>query len=119
MRGWLRRQGPSSSCFWATQPTADRELFYADLLPDDADRAIARLKPFTLAAVNEPLTVAARRTVSSTYVVCENDDALPVAFPERLAARADNVRRLPTSHSPFFSRPSDLGALIVEAAANA
>jgi hypothetical protein len=29
------------------------------------------------------------------------------------------VRRLPSSHSPFFSVPSELTELIVEAAANA
>jgi hypothetical protein len=31
-----------------------------------------------------------------------------------MSARAKNVRRLPTSHSPFLSRPAEPAALIDE-----
>lgn len=100
-------------------PADPRHVLYADLRSEDADRAIARLRPLSLAACSQPLTVAAWRTVPSTYVLCENDQAVPDGVQEFFAARAKNVRRLPSSHSPFFSLPSELTELIVEAATNA
>jgi pimeloyl-ACP methyl ester carboxylesterase len=51
--------------------------------------------------------------------VIENDQAFPAGVQEFSAARAKNVRRFPSSHSPFFSPPSELTEPIVEAAANA
>jgi hypothetical protein len=51
--------------------------------------------------------------------LCENDQAFPDGVQEFFAARAKNVRRLPSSHSPFFSLPAELAELIIESAANA
>jgi pimeloyl-ACP methyl ester carboxylesterase len=120
----LLRQGVDVPAWWVIDddlltPADPRHVLYADLRSDLADRVIARLRPLSLAACSQPLTVAAWRTVPSTYVLCENDQAFPDGVQEFFAARAKNVRRLPSSHSPFFSLPSELTELIVEAAANA
>ncbi|MHA6796707.1 hypothetical protein ACVGVM_24820 [Pseudonocardia bannensis] len=40
-----------------------------------------------------------------TYIVCERDQVLAPAVPERLAADADPIERLPSSHQPMFSLP--------------
>jgi pimeloyl-ACP methyl ester carboxylesterase len=95
------------------------ELFFEDVPQEDSVRAIARLKPFSYAAITETLTAAAWRTVPSTYVVCDDDRSFPVAAQEAFAARATVVRRLPAGHLPMLSTPSALTDLIVEAADNA
>jgi hypothetical protein len=51
-------------------------------------------------------------SIPGTYVICGNDNALPVAVQEVLAERADDVQRLSTSHSPFLSQPAALARLI-------
>lgn len=92
-----------------------REVFFADVEEDVAADAIAKLLPHSLTAQKEKVTAAAWKTIPSTYVVCELDNALPVAAEEAMAARAGHVVRLPTSHSPFLSRPDDV-VRIIEAA---
>lgn len=98
-------------------PCRPREVFYVDLAPEDAERAIAQLKPQSLAAFTETLKAAAWRTTPSTYVMCEQDHAIPLPAQEEMSARATSVRRLPSSHSPFLSMPGDLADLIAEVSA--
>jgi pimeloyl-ACP methyl ester carboxylesterase len=91
-----------------------RDVLFTAVPPEDADRAIARLRPFTYGAVTETLTAAAWRSIPSTYIVCEKDAALP--GQDAFASRATRVRRLPTGHMPLLSMPLVLTDLIVEAA---
>jgi pimeloyl-ACP methyl ester carboxylesterase len=97
-------------------PRRPREIFYADLPQEDADRAIAQLKPESLSAFTERQKEAAWRTAPSTYVVCEQDRAIPVPAQEQMSARATNTDRLATSHSPFLSQPGAVARLIADAA---
>lgn len=93
-------------------PLRPFEVFYADVRPHTARGAVARLGHQALAAFEQPLTRAAWRTIPSTYVVCERDAAVPVVAQELMAARADRVLRIPTSHSPFLSRPAQLAGIL-------
>jgi len=93
-----------------------REILFTDVPQEDSERAIARMRPFSYAAVTETLTAAAWRSVPSTYILCENDRA--VTDQEAIAARATRVRRLPSDHMPLLSMPLELTDLIVEAASN-
>ena len=52
----------------------------------------------------------------STYVVCENDNAIPVFAQEAMARRAGRVERLPSAHSPFLSHPDELTEVLERAA---
>ena len=52
--------------------------------------------------------------VESTYVKCEQDQALSPALQEQMALRCTHVVRLPSSHSPFISQPLRLGAVIMK-----
>jgi len=79
------------------------EVFFHDLQQDDAERAVARLLPFSWAGVEETLRAAAWRAVRSTYVICDQDSAIPPSVQEQMSARATDVRRLPGGHSPFLS----------------
>jgi pimeloyl-ACP methyl ester carboxylesterase len=93
-------------------PLRPFEIFYADVRPHTARGAVARLGHQALAAFEQPLTRAAWRTIPSTYVVCERDAVIPVAAQEMMAERADRVLRMPTSHSPFLSRPAQLAGVL-------
>jgi pimeloyl-ACP methyl ester carboxylesterase len=94
-------------------------VFYNDVEAATARCAVARLGYQSYASMSQQLTETAWRTIPSTYVICEADNALPVAAQETMAARADDVARLPTSHSPFLSQPAALAGLIRRSLARA
>lgn len=107
-----QRKDDQGRSLWTPDLAAD--LFYHDCPPGDAADAAARLRP-------QAGTVLAERTpwsgdVSSPtrYIVCDADRAVSgdwgqEAAKARFGARID---RLPTSHSPFWSRPADLAAML-------
>jgi hypothetical protein len=55
----------------------------------------------------------------TTYVICEQDQALPPAAQEAMATSSDHVERLPSSHSPMLSMPGRLAQVLDGAAARA
>ncbi len=107
--------GPEGENLHAIAPIAfpdPRAALYGDLPDDQAERAVGRLVDHSLRSFQQPLTRAAWRTVPSTYILCERDQALPPALQERMSARATRVERLDTGHSPFLSAPAELAALL-------
>jgi len=91
-----------------------REQLYHDLPEELAEQATSQLvdqrrQPFT-----DRVTQAAWHTIPSTYILTENDASLPVEFQNAMAARAKNIRRIPTAHSPHLARPAELAALLDE-----
>ena len=96
----------------SVDPARVVEFFYHDCAPDVADAAAARLKPMSLAAMGGIPRGVAWRDVPSTYVVCTDDRAIPVALQRSCAARIGEVVELPTSHSPFLSRPDDVARVL-------
>jgi pimeloyl-ACP methyl ester carboxylesterase len=97
-------------------PDTPREIFYNDVNGADASAAIARLLPHSMSAVEEQVTAAAWKTTLTSYILCERDNAVPVFAQEQMASRTSQVYRLPSSHSPFLSRPAELAALITDIA---
>lgn len=96
-------------------PPAD--VFYADGPADAVARTVAAIRPQSIRAFQDALTTAAWRTKPSTYVICEQDEAIPAAVQAELAARAGSeVRRMPTSHTPFLGFPEAVADLLEEAA---
>ena len=91
------------------------KVFYNDLSQRDAEIAAAALGPQSLTSMRQPLTQAAWHDTASTYVIGERDAGLPVPMREKFGARLGDVRRMDTSHSPFYSRPAETAALIREA----
>ncbi len=100
----------------SVEPARVVEFFYHDCAPDVADAAAARLRPMPLAAMGGVPRSVAWREVPSTYVVCTDDRAIPVALQRSCAARIGDVVELATSHSPFLSRPDELARLLAELA---
>lgn len=84
--------------------------------PDSPEtkEAVARLVPQTVRADFETVTRAGWRTVPTTYVVPENDVSLTATVAERMAARADFVRRVPGHHAPFHSHPREFARVLME-----
>ena len=91
------------------------DVLYGDCPPDVAAAAAARLSRQSVAAIATPQTTAAWHSVPSTYVICEQDRAVPPPVQEAMSARAGTVRRVPSSHSPFLSRPDDVAEIVLEA----
>ncbi len=103
----------------AVDPEAARTIFYHDCDFKIADWAVSQLCPQNPAVSMTPVTQASRHYCESTYVICEQDRALPVPLQERLANRCNNVIRWPTSHSPMLSQPQLVGDFLIELAMKA
>ncbi|MFE0193596.1 alpha/beta fold hydrolase [Streptomyces sp. NPDC058989] len=91
---------------------AARRILFDDVPEADAARAVARLRPQSVRSLTQKVTTAGWRTVPSSYIVCDHDQALPPSRQRELATRADAVHRLPSSHSPFLSMPRQLATLL-------
>ena len=70
-----------------------------------------------MACLGTMLTAAAWRELPSSYLLCEQDQALPVPAQEAMSARTSIVERLASGHSPFYSHPGEVAAFIARAAA--
>jgi hypothetical protein len=79
--------------------------FYADLPTGLAAVYSGRLTTQTVASFAQPLSGAAWKTIDSTYLVCNQDRAIPPAFQRIMAERATHRREIDSSHTPMASRP--------------
>ncbi|MDX3771780.1 alpha/beta hydrolase [Streptomyces sp. NBC_01707] len=105
-------QIPSSDTGTLPVPAEPSKHLYSGAAAEDADRAAKRLVPQTMKSFSEPLTSTAWKTVSSSYIICEQDEILPPAFQEAMSARSGRSYRLSCGHSPFLSMPAELAGLI-------
>jgi pimeloyl-ACP methyl ester carboxylesterase len=88
------------------------DVFWGDLTPQATKRSVALAGHLGLETVRQPLTRAAWRSIPSTYVITEKDNAFPVLGQEAMAKRAQRMHRINSCHSPFLSQPENLPALI-------
>jgi len=91
------------------------EVLYGDCSPQVAADAKARLSRQSVAAIATPQTQAAWQSLPSTYLICSEDKAVPPPVQEAMSQRAQTVRRVSASHSPFFSRPDDVADVVLQA----
>jgi pimeloyl-ACP methyl ester carboxylesterase len=108
---WIKADDESS--LMAGRP---EEIFYNDCCAEDVEFATTRLAPQSLPSFKQPIRSVAWRGIPSTYVICEEDNAIPVVAQEHMAQRAVDVRRLPASHSPFLSMPDRVVEIVTELA---
>jgi pimeloyl-ACP methyl ester carboxylesterase len=94
-------------------------VFFNDLDAATAANAVSQLGYQSYSSMRQPLTETAWRTIPNTYIICEDDNALPVFAQEMMAERANYVERLNTSHSPFISQPGAVAELIRSSLAKA
>lgn len=88
------------------------QVFFADVPARDADNATSRLRKHSLRAFTDELTTASWKSIPTTYIVCEQDQAIPPAAQVAMSASATAVLRLPGGHSPYLSRPSELATVV-------
>ncbi len=100
----------------AVQVSDDPEVVRQALCADvDADYFAREVHPryllTSLSSVQSPST-GPGRTHPATYVVCEQDHAIPIEAQEAVATTFDRVERLPSSHAPMLSMPERLAGVI-------
>ncbi|KAL8680038.1 MAG: hypothetical protein Q9186_003756 [Xanthomendoza sp. 1 TL-2023] len=93
---------------------------YNDLSESEASLWASRLIFQSHKVQTTILTRAAWRYIPSTYLVCENDQAVPPQYQEAFAASAKaRIERCSTGHSPMLSQPDMLVSKIHDAALQA
>lgn len=98
---------------FAVPPGLAIPSFYADCDPEVAKWAESRLRPQSQAVLAYDTGEASWRRVPSSYVVTQQDRALPPDFQRMFAAQSDETYQIDSSHSPFLSRPDELAELLV------
>lgn len=96
---------------------AVREAFYGRCSDDDVALAMSLLKPEPLAPLATPTQISAERfgRVARVYVECSADRAITHAAQRKMQSALPCRERvtLDTDHSPFFSRPDELAAVLL------
>ncbi|PSM42944.1 alpha/beta hydrolase [Streptomyces dioscori] len=105
------------------QRSAIRSAFYGGVEKHTADAAIALLgceSPTAMATQPTTLTEHGWGAIPRTYVLCSQDNTIPVALQRLFVTQADSafpqntthVVTLESAHSPFLSMPDRLAAII-------
>lgn len=97
-----------------------RELFFAQVPAGTMARAQERLGPQAVAPFlgEVHLTPARFGAIPRHYVACTEDGAISLELQRRMIERDPMVRvhELPSDHSPFYSHPEELAAILLEIA---
>ncbi|KAI9731428.1 MAG: hypothetical protein M1818_007818 [Claussenomyces sp. TS43310] len=108
-------------------PRDPATIFYNDMPPSEAARWIAQLKTHSYRTFYSTLSVEPFLHIPSAYLICERDNAIPLAVQEGMIAMAqekvptafDVVERCGASHSPFLSMPETVASFLEKAATGA
>src|SRR5690242_21928433 len=87
--------------FIGFEPSMASTVLYNTCSPADAEWATSKLVATSAGGRDAPPVTAFRRT-PSTYVICERDNAIPVAGQRLMARNASRVVSWPYDHSPFL-----------------
>ncbi|PVZ08861.1 alpha/beta fold hydrolase [Actinomycetospora cinnamomea] len=115
---WMQVHPGGAAVGTSGDPEVTRRGLAADL---DAER----WRPWHDALGYSSLADFAHRAIAPdrrhpvTYLICQRDAALVPSLQEGMAARADRVARIDTSHSPMLVDPRGLARLLEEAASAA
>lgn len=97
----------------------EKDIFYNKCSPEVAEEQIAKLELFAKGTFESRPTYAAWKHIPCTYLVCENDHAIPLVAQEAMIAQEGanfDVVRCSADHSPFLCMP-DFTAEVVRRAA--
>jgi hypothetical protein len=92
--------------------------FYHDHSPEQAAHWASKLQPHSYATKFIGTTSSSWRTISNSYLICEDDRAIPVFVQEASQdAGADMVtERVFSGHSPFLAKPGETADFLRRAA---
>lgn len=91
---------------------------YNGLSKDEQAYWFSQLQTHSLATMQAPTLGASWKTIPSSYLICEQDRAVPVQFQEMMVNAAKgkgasvDVSRLDTGHSPYLTKPKETAAWI-------
>ncbi|MBA3261232.1 MAG: alpha/beta hydrolase [Thermoleophilaceae bacterium] len=88
-----------------------RQALFADLDPDRAAQAHEQMVLQSAASFLAP-SGAPTRSHPTTYVLCTEDQAIPLAAQEAMSAAADHTVRLQSAHCPQLSHPEALADVL-------
>jgi pimeloyl-ACP methyl ester carboxylesterase len=122
----MRRAAPRQTLMAAIQrsddaitfsidPAQAEALFYHDCPTEAVAYAIPRLGPQAVLPQETPLTLGDNyAAVPKAYIRCANDQTIPPEYQTVMAQdfAPDKVHHMQSSHSPFFSDPIGLAALL-------
>ena len=90
-------------------------LFYQDCPPEAVAYAARHLRPQAILPQATPLTVGPNLArLPRAYIRCASDQTIPPEYQQQMTRdwSSRQVFEMPTSHSPFFSDPTGLAALL-------
>ncbi|KAH8816047.1 hypothetical protein F5884DRAFT_774707 [Xylogone sp. PMI_703] len=99
-------------------PRDPTNMFYNDLPEDQQKYWVSTLRPHSFATKGIGSKSCAWRFIPSRYLLCENDNAIPLPLQEAMVKECqDNgaemeTERIASSHSPFLSHPDEFVAFI-------
>lgn len=93
-------------------PSMAKDVFYADVPDALAQSSVRELVASTAAIFTTPQGSPAWRDKPSWYVVCEQDQAIPVFKEHDMSTRCSETIGLQSSHSPFLSMPDRVTELL-------
>ncbi|KAA1069553.1 hypothetical protein PGT21_028034 [Puccinia graminis f. sp. tritici] len=92
-------------------PARPENLFYNDLPNGFAVELSRLLRSHSAGVFASPLDHEAYRFIPSSYLICTEDNAIPLAAQEEMLADKQGyfllVERLASGHLPFISRPQE------------
>ncbi|MFD3191168.1 alpha/beta fold hydrolase [Sedimentitalea sp. HM32M-2] len=109
----IQRDPDGLSC--SVLPSRAVETFYHDCPPDSIAYALNRLQPQIIAPQTTPLFVSARfASVPKAYIRCARDRTIPPEYQSEMTRDwpADRLYQMDSAHSPFFSDPAGLAAML-------
>ena len=89
-----------------------RQVECGDVDPERAAEYLGRMVPQSVSSFAAPSTAPDGRH-PTTYIICDQDQALPPPAQEQWAGAADHVEHLPSSHQAMVSMPDELARLLV------
>lgn len=98
-------------------PNQIEAKLYHDCPADTVEYARNHLSPQPIRPTETPLDVTERSAaVPASYIVCEDDRAVPPEYQGEMANRVDARHALSCGHSPFFAVPAELVELLTRIA---
>lgn len=98
-----------------SDPVRAREAMCLDLDEQRSAELCRRLKLQSRSSFEQP-SAGTAHTHPTTYVICEQDGAIPPPAQEQMAQQADHVVRLDSAHFPQSSMPERVAGLLAEVA---
>ncbi|KAF7928844.1 uncharacterized protein EAE97_009686 [Botrytis byssoidea] len=101
-------------------------IFYCDVSRNEAQKYVEMLKEHSYKTLDLPVTTKLWRHIPSTFVVCEEDKAIPVEAQLGMIRGAQEIAEgsfgtiesTNAGHSPFISQPEWLAEKLIKAAGN-